>query len=58
MNVKPRPPCGQPARYKAGDAYVEALNRDHQLFNVGDAPARLIAVFVSKEGTPPTVAAK
>src|SRR5688500_2705121 len=32
---------GQPHRYKTGEAYMESLNRKHQLFNKGSAPARV-----------------
>jgi quercetin dioxygenase-like cupin family protein len=49
---------GEPHRYKAGEAYIEALNQNHQLFNVGGAPARVLVVFVGEEGSPTTVAAK
>jgi quercetin dioxygenase-like cupin family protein len=56
--VELRSEGGEPHRYKPGEAYVEALNRDHQLFNVGGAPARVLVVFVGEEGSPTTVAAK
>jgi len=49
---------GQPRRYRAGEAYIESLNRNHQLFNRGKAPARLLVVFVGEKGKPTTVAAK
>ena len=48
----------EPHRYNAGEAYIEALNRNHQLFNVGGTPARVLVVFVGEEGSPTTVAAK
>lgn len=48
----------EPQRYKAGEAYIESLNRRHQLFNVGDTPARVLVVFVGEEGKPTTVAAQ
>jgi quercetin dioxygenase-like cupin family protein len=47
-----------PHRYKAGEAYIEALNRKHQLFNKGTTPAKLIVVFVGEEGKPTTITAK
>jgi quercetin dioxygenase-like cupin family protein len=56
--VELRTDGGDPFRYTAGEAYIEALNRDHQLFNVGDAPARVLVVFVGQDGTPTTVAAQ
>lgn len=49
---------GEPRRYQAGEAYIESLNREHQLFNVGDAPAKVLVVFVGEEGEPTTVAAQ
>jgi quercetin dioxygenase-like cupin family protein len=48
----------QPHRYKAGEAYIEALNRKHQLYNKGSSPAKVLVVFVGEEGKPTTVAAK
>lgn len=47
---------GEPQRYSAGQAFIEAQNRKHQAFNVADAPARVLVVFVGAEGQPPTVA--
>jgi len=49
---------GQPAQYKAGEAYIEALNHPHQLFNKGNVPAKVLVVFVGEEGKPTTVTAK
>jgi quercetin dioxygenase-like cupin family protein len=49
---------GQPARYKAGEAYIEALNHKHQLFNKGSVPAKVLVVFVGEEGKPTTIAAQ
>jgi len=46
---------GEPAKYKVGEAYIEALNHKHQLFNKGSAPARVLVVFVGEEGKPTTV---
>lgn len=55
--VELRTEGGDPTRYEAGGSYIEALDRDHQLFNVGDETARLLVVFAGAEGTPTTVAA-
>lgn len=49
---------GEPQRYKAGEAFIEAQNRKHQAFNVADAPSKLLVVFVGEEGVPTTVAAQ
>jgi len=49
---------GEPHRYKAGEAFIEAQNRMHQAFNVAGGPTRLLVVFVSEEGGTTTVAAK
>lgn len=49
---------GEPHRYNAGEAYIEALDRNHQLFNVGGTPAKVLVVFMGQEGSPTTVAAK
>jgi quercetin dioxygenase-like cupin family protein len=46
---------GHPVTYKTGEAYIEALNHKHQLFNKGSAPARVLVVFVGEEGKPTTV---
>lgn len=48
---------GEPHRYRAGEAFIEAQNRKHQAFNVADGPSRLLVVFVGEEGKPTTVAA-
>lgn len=47
-----------PHRYKAGEAYIEALNRKHQLFNKGTTPAKVLVVFLGEQGKPTTVTAK
>jgi quercetin dioxygenase-like cupin family protein len=49
---------GQPHQYKAGEAYIEALNHQHQLFNKGNVPAKVLVVFVGDEGKPTTITAK
>lgn len=48
---------GDPHRYKAGEAFMEAQNRKHQAFNIAETPTRLLVVFVGEEGKPTTVAA-
>lgn len=47
---------GEPRHYKAGEAFLESVDRWHQAFNNGDTPARLLVVFVAEEGKPTTVA--
>jgi len=49
---------GQPHQYTAGEAYIEALNHQHQLFNKGNVPAKVLVVFVGEEGKPTTITAK
>lgn len=49
---------GAAQRYKAGEAYIESLNRKHQLHNKGSAPARVLVVFIGEDGKQTTVAAK
>jgi quercetin dioxygenase-like cupin family protein len=56
--VELRSEGGEPQRYNPGEAYIEALNRNHQIFNVGSAPAKVLVVFVGEEGSPTTVAVK
>ena len=48
----------KPHVYKAGEAYIEALNRKHQAFNKGTSPTKILVVFVGEEGKPTTVTAK
>jgi quercetin dioxygenase-like cupin family protein len=48
----------EPHKYKTGEAYIEALNRNHQLFNKGSGTAKVLVVFVGEEGKPTTVTAK
>lgn len=47
---------GQPQRYKAGQSFIESLNRKHQAFNIGNGPSRLLVVFIGEVGKPTTVA--
>lgn len=49
---------GESHQYKTGDAYIESVNRRHQAINKGNAPARVLVVFVGEEGKPTTVTAK
>ena len=49
---------GEPHQYKSGEAYIEALNRKHQLFNTGDGPAKVLVVFIGEEGKATTTAAQ
>lgn len=48
----------KPHTYKTGEAYIEALNRNHQLFNKGNSQAKVLVVFVGEEGKPTTIPAK
>jgi len=48
----------QPHKYKPGEAYIEALNRKHQLFNKGNSTAKVLVVFVGEEGKPTTITPK
>ena len=43
---------GRTPLHKAGEAYIEALNRKHQLFNKGSIAAKVLVVFVGEEGKP------
>jgi len=45
----------EPVRYTAGQGFVEALNRNLQVFNVAEATTELLVVFVGQEGQPGTV---
>jgi quercetin dioxygenase-like cupin family protein len=49
---------GEPHRYKAGEAFIEAQNRQHQAFNIAEGVTSLLVVFVAGEGQPTTVAAE
>lgn len=53
--VELRTEGGEPHVYREGEGYIEALNREHQLFNTSDAPARILVVFMGEEGSPTTV---
>lgn len=56
--VELRTEGGDPHTYGTGEAYIEALNRDHQLFNVTDSDAQVLVVFAAAEGQPTTVASE
>lgn len=56
--VELRTEGGDPFTYGVGEAYIEALDRDHQLFNTGDSPARVLVVFMGAEGEATTVASE
>ncbi|MDI5934543.1 cupin domain-containing protein [Halomonas kalidii] len=56
--VELRTEGGDPHVYGPGEAYIEALNRDHQLFNVSDSDAKVLVVFAGTEGQPTTVASE
>lgn len=56
--VELRTEGGDPFTYGAGEAYIEALDREHQLFNTGDSPARVLVVFMGTEGEATTVASE
>ncbi len=46
---------GEPRSYKAGEAFMESVNRWHQAFNKGDGQAKILVVFMGEEGKPTTV---
>lgn len=56
--VELRTEGGDPHVYRTGEAYIEALNRDHQLFNRTDSEARLLVVFVGADEKPTTMASQ
>jgi quercetin dioxygenase-like cupin family protein len=41
--------------YAAGEAFLEAFRTPHDGHTAGDAPVRLLAVYIGAEGTPNTV---
>lgn len=46
------PTDGEPTRhYKAGDAFLEVVDRIHAGINNGPIPVRILVVFVGEEGT-------
>jgi len=38
--------------YKAGDAFLEAMNHPHNGINKGTVPVQILAVYMGAEGTP------
>ena len=46
---------GEPRSYKAGEAFMESVDRWHQAFNTGDSSAKILVVFIGEEGKPTTV---
>lgn len=49
---------GQPRLYKAGEAFLESVNRWHQAFNKADGQSRILVVFIGEEGKPTTIASQ
>lgn len=49
---------GEPRHYKAGDAFLESVDRWHQAFNKGASVTKILVVFIGEEGKPTTVASK
>lgn len=49
---------GKVNRYKAGDAFVEALNHAHAGTNIGAGPLRILVTVVGIKGTPYAVPVK
>lgn len=47
---------GEPQRYKAGQAFIESMDKKHQAHNVADTPSKILVVFVGEDGKPTTVA--
>lgn len=48
----------EPRHYKAGDAFLESVDRWHQAFNKGATVAKILVVFIGEKGKPTTVASK
>jgi quercetin dioxygenase-like cupin family protein len=49
---------GKVNRYKAGDAFVEALNAAHAGTNIGAGPLRILVTVIGTRGTPYAVPVK
>ena len=49
---------GQPRIYKAGDAFLESVNRWHQAFNKAASQTKILVVFIGEEGKPTTIASQ
>ena len=41
---------GETRHYKAGDAFLEVVNRIHSAVNNGDRPVKVLAVYISEQG--------
>lgn len=44
-------------RYKAGDAFLETINRTHMGTNVGTTPVKILVTYIGIKGEPVTVVA-
>jgi quercetin dioxygenase-like cupin family protein len=44
--------------YRTGEAFLESIGHWHQAFNNGNAPTKILVVFVGEEGKPTTVASQ
>jgi quercetin dioxygenase-like cupin family protein len=53
-----RAASGKVNRYKAGDAFVEALNHAHAGTNIGTGPLRILVTVIGTEGVPYSVPVK
>ncbi|HEX4113283.1 MAG TPA: cupin domain-containing protein [Stellaceae bacterium] len=49
---------GKINRYKAGDAFVEALNHAHAGTNIGPGPLRILVTVIGTQGVPYAVPVK
>jgi quercetin dioxygenase-like cupin family protein len=49
---------GEPRHYKAGDAFLESVDRWHQAFNKSAGESKILVVFIGEEGKPTTIASK
>jgi quercetin dioxygenase-like cupin family protein len=49
---------GEPRSYKAGEAFLESVDRWHQAFNNADSDTKILVVFIGEEGKPTTIASK
>jgi quercetin dioxygenase-like cupin family protein len=47
---------GEPHRYKAGEAFIESVGREHQAYNVAHSASKILVVFMGEDGKPTTVA--
>lgn len=56
--IESRTEGGEPRAYKAGEAFLESVDRWHQAFNTGDGPSKILVVFIGEEGAKTTVASQ